>query len=210
MFIRIAGAGIPVLAVVALTISGCGSQDSSTPQTPTAAPTSSVAPQPASDEDQVRGVLTQEGAAFTAWDFDTVGRLTCTQFREQAKSPDKAIPPMTMFAASDAAAVGPQGFADQLGKQFTGASNDSLLKVADAVIGQDAAAYKTSMLDVVKQSMTTVLVQVDNVVINGDNATADITVTQRLGMQAPDTRTMPASLVREDGQWKDCTPPDRS
>jgi hypothetical protein len=207
MDIRIAGTA---LAVIALALAGCGSQDSSKAQTPAAAPASSTAPMPASDEDQVRDVLTKEGAAFTAWDFDKVGQLTCTLFRDQATSPDKAIPPITMFPASDAAAVGPQGFADQLGKQFAGASNDSLLKVADAVIGQDEAAYKTAMLDVVKQSMTSVLVQVDNVVIKGDNATADITVTQRLGTQPPDTRTMPAALIREDGQWKDCTPPGQS
>src|ERR1700754_585388 len=191
MDIRIAGVAIPAIAVITLTVGGCGADDSSKSQAPAAAPASSAAPKPASDEDQVRGVLTQEGAAFTAWDFDKVGQLTCTQFREQAKSPDKAIPPITMFPASDAAAVGPQAFADQLGKQFAGASNDSLLKVADAVIGQDEAAYKAAMLDDVKQSMTSVLVQVDNVVINGDNATADITVTQRLGTQPPDTRTMP-------------------
>jgi hypothetical protein len=207
MDIRIAGTA---LAVIALILAGCGSEDSSKAQTSAAAPTSSAAPKPASDEDQVRGVLTQEGAAFTTWDFDKVGQLTCTQFREQAKSPDKAIPPMTMFPASDAAAVGPKAFADQLGKQFAGASNDSLLKVADAVIGQDEAAYKAAMLDVVKQSMTSVLVQVDNVVIKGDDATADITVTQRVGTQPPDTRTMPATLVREDGQWRDCTPPGQS
>jgi hypothetical protein len=41
----------------------------------------------------------------------------------------------------------------------------------------------------------------------GDTATADATVTQTMGTQRPETRTSPANLVREDGQWKDCTPP---
>jgi len=200
MNIRIAGVAIVAIAMVA---ASCGDKSA-----PSAAPTSTLAPPPvASDEDQIRDVLTKEGAAFSDWNFAKVGELTCPQFREQAMSTDAAIPPMSMFPASAAASLGPQRFADQLGAQFAGASNDSLLAVSNAVIRQDEPAYKAAMLDVVKQSMSIHLLQVDNIVIKGDNATADVLVTQRLGKQPPDTKSTPATLVRMDGKWLDCTPP---
>ena len=204
MDIRIAG-----VAVIAIALVGAGCGDKSAPgaaSTSSAAPTSAPAPK-ASDEDQIREVLTQEGAAFTEWDFAKVGDFTCPQFREQAMSTDGAIPPMSMFPASAAASLGPQGFADQLGAQFAGASNDSLLAVSNAVIHQDEPAYKTAMLDVVKQSMSVHLLQVDNIVVKGDTATADVLLTQRMGKQPPDTKTTPATLARIDGKWLDCTPP---
>jgi hypothetical protein len=203
-------AGVATVGI-ALLLAGCGADTGSTPaQTSSAAPTSAAAPTPkASDEDQIRDVLTKEGAAFTVFDFDEVAELTCAQFREQAKSPDSAIPPMSMFPAADAASIGPQAFAEQLGAQFTGASDQSLRAVADAVISQDEGAYRTAMFEVVKQSMTVQLVQVDNIVVKGDTATADATMTQRIGKQPPEVRTTPATLIREDGQWKDCTPPDK-
>jgi hypothetical protein len=206
---RIAGAAI---VGIALLLAGCGGNNG-----PTAAPTSPAAPASAapstpsgSDEDQVRDVLTKEGAAFSAWDFERVAEFTCAKFRDEAKSTDKAIPPMNMFPADAAASVGPQAFADQIGAQFVGADGESLRAVAEAVIRQDEAAYKAAMLDVVKQSSSVQLVMVDNIVVKGDTATADATVTQRIGRQPPDTRTTPATLVREGGQWKDCTPPDQS
>jgi hypothetical protein len=205
MDIRIAGVA---MVGAALLLAGCNKEAPSAESTSTAAPTSAATPTPnASDEDQIREVLTQEGAAFTDWDFAKVGEFTCPQFREQAMSTDAAIPPMSMFPAAAANSLGPQGFADQLAAQFTGASNESLLAVADAVIRQDEPAYKTTMLEVVKQSMAIHLVQVDNIVVKGDTATADVLLTQRLGNKPPDTKTTPATLVRMDGKWLDCTPP---
>jgi hypothetical protein len=173
-----------------------------------AAPTSSAPPTPtASDEDQIRDVLTQEGAALSTWNLDKVGELTCAQFREQAKSTEGAIPPMKMFPVESAASIGPQALADQIGAQFTGASAESLRAVADAIIGRNEAAYETAMLEVVKQSSSIRLDKVDNIVVQGNTATSDVTLTQTVGKQPPNTRTETARLVREDGRWKDCTPP---
>jgi len=187
---------------------GCGDKSGPGAAKSSAAPTSAAVPAPnASDEGQIRELLRQEGAAFTDWNFAKVGELTCPEFREQAMSTDAAIPPMSMFPASAAVSLGPQGFADQLGAQFTGASKDSLLAVSNAVIQQDEPAYKSAMLDVVKQSMSIHLVDVTNIVVKGDTATADVLLTQRIGNQPPDTKTTPATLVRMDGKWLDCTPP---
>ncbi len=204
MNIRIAGIGLVAITMLA---AGCG--DDSAPRaasTSSAVPTFPAAKPIASDDDQIREVLTAEGAAFTDWDFAKVGELTCPQFREQAMSTDAAIPPMSIFPASAAASLGPDGFADQLGAEFAGASSDSLLAVSHAVIAQDEPAYKSAMLDVVKHSMSIRLVHVGNIVVKGDTATANVLLTQRLGRQPPDTKATPATLVRLNGKWLDCTP----
>jgi hypothetical protein len=80
---------------------------------------------------------------------------------------------------------------------------------ADAVIRQDESAYEPAMLEVVKHSRSVQLVLVDKIAVKGDTATADAMVTQRMGAQPPDARTTPATLIREDGEWRDCTPPDQ-
>jgi sRNA-binding protein len=200
-----------VLVAIALILAGCGAKENKeATSTSSSAVTSTVTPTPkASDEDQIRDVLTREGAAFSVWDFDKVAELTCAKFRDQARSTDGAVPPMSTFPSADAAAMGADAFAKQIRSQFVGATDKSSLAVADAVIRQDENAYKAAMLDVVKQSMFVQLVQVDNIEVKGDTATADATVTQRLGDRSPDTRTTPATLVRENGQWLDCTRPDK-
>jgi hypothetical protein len=207
MNIRIVGAAVLGAALV---VSGCGdkSEPAATP-TSSVAKESSAAPTPkASDEDQIRDVMTKESAAFSAWDFNTVGQFTCAKYREHAASVDSAIPPMSMFSAENAASMGVQGFAAQLGQEFAGASQPSLEAVADAIIRNDEAAYKVAMLDVVKQSMSVQFVGLDKIVITGDAASADATMTQRIGNKEPETRTTPVAFVREDGKWLDCTPPE--
>jgi hypothetical protein len=206
MDIRIAGVALVGAALIA---SGCSgkSNPAATPSASAAPTSATVKAQAMSDEDQIRDVLTREGAAFSTFNFDKVAELTCPQFREQARSAAGAIPPMSMFPADAPASMGTQAFAGELGKQFAGASDQSLQAVADAVMRQDEAAYKAAMLDVVKQSMNVVLVQVDNIVITGDTATADAQLTQRMGQQPPEPKTSPATLARVDGKWLDCTPP---
>lgn len=209
MVIRIARVGIVGIALFA---GACGGNNGTTahsgsasaPASNTASTAAAAAP---SNEDQIRDVLTKESQAMSAWDFDKMGDFACAKYRDSAKDPSGAIPPMNLFPAAAASSVGAQAFADQLGAQFDGASRQSLLAVADAVIRQDEPAYKAAMLDVVKQTSTVALVQVDNIVVTGDTATADATVTQRVGSKPPETRTSPANFVREDGRWKDCTPP---
>jgi hypothetical protein len=206
--IRVAGVAIVGAALV---LWGCSDKnDSTATSTPSVAKESSAASTPkASDDDQIRDVITQESAAFGAWDFNKVGQFTCPKYRDHASSVDSAIPAMKMFSAQSAASMGAQAFATQLGTEFAGASEQSLQAVADAVIRQDEPAYKVAMLDVVKQTMSIQLVKVDNIVVNGDTATADAMLTQRIGNKEPQPRTTPVTLVRENGKWLDCTAPDQ-
>ena len=103
------------------------------------------------------------------------------------------------------ASIGPEKFAQNLGEQFTGASPESLRAAADAVIANDEAAYVPAMKEVLEKSMQFRLDSVDNIVVSGDTATADVTATVNVGAQPARTSTDQAQLVKEDGQWKDCT-----
>jgi hypothetical protein len=180
---------------------GCGS-DSAPPPAP-------AAPK-VSDEDQIRGLLTKEGEAFSTWDIDAVAGLTCKQYREESASLDEMVPPMDMFPAEESAAIGPDNFAALLGQQFTGATPESLRAVADAVIRQDQPAYQSAMLEVMKQVYTIRLEKVENIVVDGDSATAETTISQGMGTEPAQSEVTTVKLVREDGEWKDCTPPAKS
>jgi hypothetical protein len=192
-----------VLIGVAPFFAGCGSDSTPPPPPAPAAPK-------VSDEDQVRDVLTKEGEAFSAWDIDKVAGLTCKQYRDESASVDEMVPPMDMFPAAESAAIGADNFAALLGQQFTGATPESLHAVADAVIRQDQPAYRSAMLEVVKQVYTIRLEKIENIVVNGDTATAETTISQGMGSEAPQSEVTTVTLVREDGEWKDCTPPSKS
>jgi predicted Rdx family selenoprotein len=51
--------------------------------------------------------------------------------------------------------------------------------------------------------------KIENVLVNGDTATADVTLIIDTGGQFTYTADPSQfTLVKEDGQWKDCTPLD--
>ncbi len=112
---------------------------------------------------------------------------------------------MSTFPRDAVASMGPENFAENLAERFTGASDESVRAVAEAVMNNDEAAYMTAMKDVMKKSMTLRLDKVDNIVVTDDTATADLTMTAIVGAKPPQTQVDQATLVREDGQWKDCT-----
>jgi hypothetical protein len=200
--IRMFGAAF---AGMALLLSGCGSDSAPAPQSSSSSPAAASA----EDEEAIRDVIAEGGAASTAWDGAKMAELTCAKYRDRAGSFDDVVPPMDIFssAAEAASAMGPEEFAGLIGEQFEGASPDALRAVADAVIADDQAAYHPAMLQVIKQSMKFSLEKVDNIKVNGDTATADTTISYTIGSQPAKSETTEITLVREDGQWKDCTPP---
>jgi len=113
---------------------------------------------------------------------------------------------MSTFPADTVTAMGAETFANNLTEQFVGAAPESTRAVADAVIAGDEAAYLAAMKDVMQQSMTLRLDKVENIVVTGDTATADVTITAIIGGQQEQTQSDKAELVKEDGEWKDCTP----
>lgn len=54
----------------------------------------------------------------------------------------------------------------------------------------------------------TVSLSVSNIQVTGDHATADVTMKFQKISDTPPAQTL--QFVKEDGRWKDCTPPDSS
>jgi hypothetical protein len=191
---------IAIALVGAALLAGCGSDTASAPS-PSASPTPT-----ASDEEQIRDLLTKATEATSTWDAAKMAGLSCDKYSKEEGAFEGMVPPISTFPADTVATMGPEAFANGLTEQFAGASPESTRAVADAVIANDEAAYKKAMTDVMKQSMTLRLDKVDNIVVTGDTATADVTVTAIIGGQQEQTQSDKAELVKEDGEWKDCTP----
>ena len=60
-----------------------------------------------------------------------------------------------------------------------------------------------------KQVVKVSVDKVENIKIDGDKATADITSTQTLGDEKPETKTKENEFVKENGKWLDCEPPEK-
>ncbi len=185
---------VTLVGICAL-LAGC-SKD--TPPAPPPTPTVSA-------EDQIREVLTAATEATGTLDSAKMAELTCAKLRDRASSFTDLVPPISTFPQEAVASMGAEQFAQNLGEQFIGASPESLRAAADAVIANDEAAYVPAMKEVLKNSMQFRLDSVDNIVVTGDTATADVTVTVTVGAQPSRTETDQAQLVTEDGHWKDCT-----
>jgi hypothetical protein len=189
---------VAIALVAAALLAGCGSDTAPAPA-PSPAPT-------ASDEEQIRDVLDKATEATGSWDAAKMAELSCEKYSSEEGAFDGMVPPMSTFPADTVTAMGAETFANNLTEQFAGAAPESTRAVADAVIAGDEAAYLTAMMDVMQQSMTLRLDKVENIVVTGDTATADVTITAIIGGQQEQTQSDKAELVKEDGEWKDCTP----
>jgi hypothetical protein len=193
---------VKVVAVVAITaaaliVVGCSSN------TEPASLRSAV-----NDDQLVRAALIQEGAATSAWDFGTVASLTCEKYREHARSQwDRLLPPMSTFDDIEPAVLGPDTLGAILKDKIAGSSDETTSDLARALINRDQPAYAQAMKVVIQQTSSIKLVNVENVKVTGDTATADATITSALAGEPPRTDTRLIQLVREGGRWKDCTPP---
>lgn len=200
---------------VVLTLSGCGGSDTSDTAESSASSTSSSAPASttvaaADDEQQIRDLVQAQADAFSEGDWDALAEMTCAQYREQMSDPGQTlVPPITQFGTKEqAAAVDPVKLSEQLRQEFgSNVSQETSDRVAQAILAYDEPAYQAAMLDLMVESSTMTVDKVENIVITGDTATADVTMSQAMGDQAPETRTEPTPYVREDGVWLDCTPP---
>ena len=109
--------------------------------------------------------------------------------------------PLDLFAT-----MSPETLAERLGEEYAGASAESLRALADALIRRDEAAYIEAMAEVMVQTMEVRIDKFENLVVNGDTATADASlVISTGGKMSYTTDVSQFTLVKEDGQWKDCT-----
>jgi hypothetical protein len=129
------------------------------------------------DEQQIQDVLTRQAQASAALDIAAAAELTCAHSVE-------AIPGLPT------ALLGPD--------------LESTLRSDQG--SQNLAAQISGVTTALRQAMpgsTAQLAGIDNIVVAGDTATADVTVTFQTSPDKPQTQTTRASLLRQDGQW--CT-----
>jgi hypothetical protein len=167
-----------------------------------------------SDEEQIRQVITEVTQAHVASDMTKVAALTCAKYRDQASSGGEGgsdmmqVPPMNVLPVDALATLGPDQLAENLGKEYVGASPESVRALAEALINRDEAAYTTAMTDVMAQSLKISVDTLENVAVDGDTATADARIVLSMGGKMSYTLTDgQVTLVREDGQWKECAIP---
>jgi hypothetical protein len=197
MVIRITAAAV---ACTATLLAGCGSDTVSAP-----APTSTST---ISDEDQISDVITRVSEAQAAVDIEKIASLTCAKYRDQVSGPSPDdVPPMNTLPLDVLSSLPPDKLAESLGAEYAGASKETVQALADALIRRDEAAYKVAMAKVMAETMQIHVDKVENVAVKGDTATADVTIVISTGGKVtytPDVAKV--ELVKEDGQWKDCTP----
>ncbi|MDT5186858.1 MAG: hypothetical protein QOI29_5016 [Mycobacterium sp.] len=197
MVIRVIGVASVGLALL---LAGCGAVTR-----PAAAPTPTV-----SDEVRIGEVIARVSQAHASSDHDNIAALTCAKYRDQADAPSPDdVPPMNALPLDVFSTMSPETLAERLGVEYAGASAESLRVLADALIRRDEAAYTDAMAEVMAQTMKVRVDKLENVVVNGDTATADASlVIGTGGKMSYTTDVSQFTLVKEDGRWKDCTPQD--
>lgn len=190
------------IAALTLALAGCGADtaDTGAPSVPPAAQ--------ADDQRQIRELVEAQAEAFSDGDWKALAELTCAKFRDRAADPAAhLIPPIDTFGSREqVTSLTVSQMSELLAEQFGGAVPAEILdRAARALVAYDEPAYRVAMLDLMTESTTLTVDGVDNIVVDGDSATADVTVTRAMGDSAPQTSTDTTPFVREDGRWLDCT-----
>jgi hypothetical protein len=160
------------------------------------------------DHQAIREVVQAQADAFSDGDWDAMAQLTCAKYREQAKNPAAfLVPPLDRFGTrQEVASMEVAQVSEVLAQQFGGGATPATLdRIAQAIVAYDEAAYRAAMLDLLTESATLIIENVENIQVTGDTATADVTLTRVMGDAPPRTTTEPSPFVREDGRWLECS-----
>ena len=161
------------------------------------------------DAQQIRDLYENGNAAVEDFDAATILDLTCAKYRpKMQENLDKTIPPMSNFGSPEELKdAGVDKIRDAFTEKFKPASDEAIGKLAQALVDNDQAGYRAAMEEILKEGISNKLDKIENIVVKGDTATADTTTTEVIFSAAPKTETKNSQAVREDGKWKDCTPP---
>lgn len=193
-----AAAAVALAAVV-----GC---DSDSKQ----AESGSAAESSASDEDQIRELIDEIEGAFQEYDFDAVADLTCEKYQQEVRDQaDEVTPPLSEFGTeAELTSKTESELASEIEDQFPGASAASIDKLAEALVAYDESAYEDAWLELLRDNTELTVDKVENIEVDGDKATADITTTTTFGDEEPEADTTESNeFAKEDGKWKDCDDP---
>ena len=200
-----------VVLVSLVAVTGCGQQDTSAT---TASANSTSATPTSNDADQraLRNLYTQLVDALGH--HDTAGQvaLTCTRYQGEVQRRADQDPMLKidyLGSADDVRRLGPDAATDKLHATLQPASRQAVAAVVDAIIEGSAEHYQAAIKRVEREGTVATLDKIDDITIVGDTATVDGAYTMRVFTLPPQVVAGTNQAVRENGQWKDCTPPTR-
>lgn len=160
---------------------------------------SAVAVAAPADDQQIRSIVAGEAGAIKSLDNAKLATYFCNQYRGQVQSrtADTQIPPMSQIAGY------PPGMVTAV-MQAAGVSDGTAHKLTAAIQSGDDASYRATIKTAAREVLAGVSYDVHDIAVTDPNATAGVTA------QGHDvTMNQQRDFVREGGQWKDCTDPDK-
>lgn len=192
----------------------------STNNPPAAAPPTSASAKHASastvpssddaDQQALRDLYTQLVDALGR--HDTAGQvaLTCTRYQGDVAQRADQDPMLNIdyFGAPDEVRrIGRAAATEKLYAALTPASKQAVEAVVDAIIYDDLPRYHTAIKRLEREGSTATLDKIDSIDITGETATVTGAFTMSVFTSPPKVIAGTNQAVRENGQWKDCTPP---
>lgn len=162
----------------------------------------------ARDESQIRALVDQEAPALASFDAAKLAALTCAKNRDAVASmPPPEVPPMEDVATPEMVAT--PGFSDamraSMSEKYPSASKDVIGALVDALVAQDEAAYESAFRALVMATTSVKVIEVKDIKIEGDTASASVTMQIQAGGQPADKNTTTDQFLKENGKWLDCT-----
>jgi hypothetical protein len=201
--------------ITAGVVTACSTNNppAATPSTTEPAKQTSNSITPSSDDaDQLalRNLYTQLVDALGHHDTAAQVDLTCTRYQSDVAHQADQDPMLNIdyFGAPDEVRqLGRDAATEKMHAALAPASKQSVEAVVDAIIDDDLPRYKTAIKRLEQEGTTTTLDKIDSIDITGDTATVTGAYTMRAFTSPPKVIAGANQAVREDGHWKDCTPP---
>jgi hypothetical protein len=198
---------VTALAVLLLAPSSAGCHTQSATPTP-----ASSAPAAADNEHQLRDLYTRLVNALGRHDTAAQVALTCDQYAGDVQRRADADPILQIdFFGNpeDVRRLGVAAATDKLHAALAPASRQAVQAMVEAIIEGDAAQYKAAVQRVEQEGSSATLDRVDSIEISGDTATVHGAFTVKIFTRPPEVVDGSNDAVRQDGVWKDCTPPSQ-
>lgn len=160
------------------------------------------------DEKQINDLVQQQNTYAGNFDFAKLAETKCAKYRDATAQGGPPIPAMNEIVPPEIATTPGAGDALRglLAQKFPTVPPDVISAVVDSLVNQDEPAYQTAMRNLLK-SLIVVKVEVQDIEIKGDQATAELTVTTTTGDKPPKREQQTVKFVKENGKWLDCNPP---
>lgn len=174
-----------------------------------------AAPSPrtrAGDAAAIRQLVDSQRQGMDQFDIERLVETTCAQRKDEWRTLwNESVIPMSQLGTADDAAT-PQ-FVGRLREEwrttYPTVSSGAVDSVVDAFAAQNKSAFRTAYLGFLAEAFAVSDAKVEDIVVTGDTAQADVTYTSEFAGGPPETEKTPTPFVFEDGRWKDCEPARR-